>query len=182
MSDLTLSPETIQEYANAADRNLTAPSLEENPSFHQGKEAGLGTWTEIMKIHDTDMANTKGDPTNDNKFNFVLVLSVQGPEQGGSKTNAGRTHYEYAFIDKTALASTDTRASAPYKRRLATVNSLLSAVGIDLASGVASYKALFTGEKPLIGHTVAAVMRKYRNTKTGDTGVSIDGFMPLTTG
>jgi hypothetical protein len=182
MSDLTLSPETIQEYSNAADRNLTAPSLEENPSFHQGKEAGLGTWTEIVKIHDTDMANTKGDPGNDNKFNFVIVMSVQGPDVGGSKTNAGRTHYEYAFIDKTALASTDTKASGPFKRRLATVNSLLSSCGIDLAQGVSSYKALFTGDKPLVGNTVAAVMRKYRNTRTGDTGVSIDGFMPLNAG
>ena len=184
MSDLTLTPETIQEYANAADRNLTAPSLEENPSYHQGKEAGLGSWTEVVKIHDTDMANTKSDPSNDNKFNFVTVLSVQGPESGGFKTNAGRTHYQYFFIDKTALSSADTRVSGSYKRRLATINSLLSAVGVDLAAGVASYKSWFAPngtDKPLVGQTVVAAFRKYRNTKTGETGVDIDGFMPMAT-
>ena len=177
--DLTLSPETIQEYNNAADRNLTAPSVEDNPTVRQGKEPGLGTWTEVVKIHDTDIAAVKSDPGNKNKFNFVLTLSVQGPDGGGFVTNAGRPHYEYLFIDKAALASTDGKVSGGFKRRMAVVNSLLSAVGIDLAAGVASYSALFTGDKPLIGQTVAAVIRKYRNSKTGDTGCSIDGFTSL---
>lgn len=176
--DLTLSPETIQEYANASDRNLTCPaSKEENPTVAlSSKEAGLGTWTEKMRIRETDLAATKSDPTNPNKFNFVVQLEVLGNEAGGFKTNAGRVHYQYFFIDKTGLASADPKTAGMYKRRLAVVNSLLSACGVDLAAGIASYASWFTGEKPLVGQTVAAVIRKYRNNKTNETGIDVDGF------
>lgn len=178
--DLSLSPETIQEYANASDRNLTAPSgPEENPTFHGGKEAGLGTWTEVVKIHNTAITPVKSDPNNPNKFNFVLTLVVQGPDNQGFKTNAGRTHNEYMYIDKVGLASSDPKTSGGYKRRLSTVNSLLSACGADLAAGISSYAAFFEADKPLVGRTVAAIFRKYRNAKTGETGCSIDGFMAV---
>ena len=178
--DLTLDPETIQEYTNAADRNLTCPaSIADNPTVRQGKEPGLGTWTEVVKIHDTDIAAVKSDPGNKNKFNFVLTLSVQGPDGGGFSTNAGRPHYEYVFIDKAALASTDGKVSGGFKRRMAVINSLLSAVGVDLTQGISSYAAYFTGDKPLVGQTVAVVVRKYRNSKTGDAGINVDGFTSM---
>jgi hypothetical protein len=174
--DLTLSPETIQEITNASDRNLTAPSPEVNPTFRQGKAPGLGSWAERVKIHDTSINPVKSDPTNSNKFNFVLVLSVQGPDDGGYATNAGRPHYQYFYMDKTGLASADPKVSGGYKRRLGVINSLLAACGVDLSSGVPSYAAYFTGDKPLVGITVNTVFRKYLNERTGETGIDIDGF------
>ena len=181
--DLTLSPETVQEYAAAADRNLTCPaSVEENRTFKPGKTAGTGTWTEVVKIHDTNITATKSDPNNSNKMNFVIVHSVLGPEAGGFTTNAGRPHSQYNFIDKASLASGDTKVSGPFKRRLSTINSLFKAVGMDLDAGVPSYKAMLapdSGDKPLVGQVVACVFRKYLNAKTGEFGVDIDGYMPL---
>lgn len=181
--DLTLSPETVQEYASAADRNLTCPpSAEANRTFRAGKTAGTGTWTEVVKIHDTSITPTKSDPTNSNKMNFVIIHSVLGPEAGGFLTNAGRPHSQYNFIDKAALASGDTKVSGPFKRRLATINSLFKAVGMDLDAGVPSYKDILdptSGDKPLVGQVVACVFRKYLNAKTGEFGVDIDGYMAL---
>lgn len=178
--DITLSPETIQEYSNAADRNLTAPSsTEENPTFHGGKEAGLGTWTEVVKIRETALSPVQKDPLNANKSNFVLQLEVLGPDAGGFRTNQGRVHHQYFYMDKEGLASSDPKTSGSYKRRLAVINSLLAALGSDMTKGVTSYKAIFEGDKPLVGLTVAAVVRKYRNRNTGETGVDIDGFTTI---
>lgn len=177
--DLSLSPEDVQEYSNAADRNLTAPSgTDVNPTFRAGKEAGLGSWTEVVKIHDTGIQPTKKDPKNERKFCYVLTLSVQGPADGGFTTNAGRTHTEYMYMDVDGLHSTDPKTSGGYKRRLATLNSLLSACGVDLAAGVPSYKALLEGDKPLVGMTVAVVLRKYRN-NNNETQVQADGFAAI---
>ena len=177
--DLTLSAETVQDFANAADRNLTAPSVDDNPTFHGGKEVGLGTWTEAVKIRETALSPVQKDPTNKNKSNFVLQLEVLGPSSGGFRTNEGRVHYQYFYIDKESLNSSDPKTSGSYKRRLAVINSLFAALGSDMSKGVASYKAMFEGDKPLIGMKVAAIMRKYRNRNTGETGVDIDGFMPI---
>lgn len=174
--DLSLSPETVQEFQNASDRNLTAPALEDNPTFRRGKEEGLGTWSEKLRIRDTSIDPTKKDPTNQAKANFVLVLEVIGKADGGFATNAGRVHYHYGYIDKTELASQDPKVSGVYKRRLAVINSLLAACGVDISKGVPSYKEWFLGEKPLVGQTIVGVIRKYRNKNTGDTGVDIDGF------
>lgn len=174
--DLTLSPETIQEITNASDRNLTAPSVDDNPTFRQGKAPGLGTWAERVKIHDTNITSVKSDPTNTNKFNFVLVLSVLGPNDGGYSTNAGRPHYQYFYMDKTGLASSDPKVSGGYKRRLHVINSLLAACGVDISAGVPSYAAFFTADKPLVGMTVNAVFRKYHSERSGENGVDIDGF------
>jgi len=177
--DLTLAPETIQEYAAAADRNLTCPaSTDENPTFKAGKSPGLGIWTEAVKIHDTDIVPVKSDPDNPNKANFVVVLSVLGPEDGGFTTNQNRTHYQYFYIDKVGLASADPKVSGVYKRRLATINNLLAVAGVDMTSAV-GYTALFTGDKPLVGMKMAAVFRKYRNQRTDENGVDIDGFLKL---
>lgn len=174
--DLSLAPETIQEFANASDRNLTAPNIEANPHFRRGKEEGLGTWPEKVRIRDTSIDPTKKDPTNTNKLNFVAVLEVIGASDGGFATNAGRVHYYYGYIDKTELASNDPKVSGVYKRRLSVVNSLLGACGVDLTQGISSYKEWFLGEKPLVGQTAVAIIRKYRNKNTGDTGVDVDGF------
>lgn len=177
--DLSLSPETVQEYANAADRNLTAPSGNDvNPTFRAGKEAGHGSWTEVVKIHDTAIQPIKKDPLNENKFCFVFTLAVQGTDAGGFATNAGRTHTEYVYIDKVGLASSDPKVSGSFKRRLAAVNSLLAACGVDLAAGISSYKEWLEGEKPLVGMTVAAVLRKYRN-NNNETQVQADGFAAI---
>jgi hypothetical protein len=182
--DLAISGEAVQEYANAADRNLTAPAgKEENHTFNPGKEAGLGTWTEAVKIRDTDLLPTKNAPEDPSKFNFVALLEVLGPGDGGFPTNAGRVHNQYWYMDKAGLASSDPKTCGPYKRRIATVNSMLSACGIDTTGGVTSYKALLAGDKPLVGQSMAAVFRKYKykNKQTGEvvTAIDIDGFIPL---
>ena len=177
--DLTLSPDTIQEITNAADRNLTAPSHEDNPTFKQGKQPGLGTWAETVKIHDTDIVPTKNAPGDKNKFNFVVTLSVLGPDGGGYKTNANRPHYQYFFMDKAGLASPDTKVSGSYKRRMAVINSLLSACGVDLSAGIPSYATFFKGDKPLVGLTVSAIFRKYWNEGKGEAGIDIDGFTAI---
>ena len=182
--DLAISGEAVTEYANAADRNLTAPSSkEENHTFSAGKEPGLGTWTEAVRVRDSDITATKNAPSDATKMNFVLQLEVLGPTEGGFATNAGRTHYQYSYIDKQGLASSEPKTAGPYKRRLAVVNSLLSACGVDTTAGVASYKAWFQGDKPLMGQKVAAIFRKYKfkNKTTGEegVGVDIDGFTAL---
>lgn len=174
--DMSTTPEEQQEYKNAADRTLTAPTKDENPTFNQGKEPGLGTWTEVVKIRDTDIKPTKGAPNDKTKLVFWLTFEILGPDQGGFITNAGRTHTDYPYIDKVAMKSGE-KAAGIYKRRMAVIDTLLSAAGADIGGGVPSYAALLKGDKPLVGQTVAAVVRKYRNNKTNENEVAFDGFV-----
>lgn len=184
--DISVTPEAAAEYRNAADRNLTAPSVEENPTFRQGKQPGLGTWTELVRVRDTSINPIKDDPNNKNRFNMVVQLEVLGPDAGGCSTNAGRVHTQYSYIDRIALASPDSKVSGSYKRRVATINSLLAACGLDLSAGIPSYKAILGAEdqpdKALVGTTVYAVMRKFVTKKDPSTPqMDIDGYEPATT-
>lgn len=184
--DLYLDNDTINELADAADRNLATPNDVENPTFKPGKTEGLGTWSELFVVRDTALEAPKDGPKDGSKMVFKAVLEVLPEKEGGFDKNAGKTHYYNGYIDKADLFDKSSKYYSMTARRLGVVNSLLAACGVPTDGGVA-YAQWFNGEKPLVGQRTIATVRKYQyekkvnGQKTGEivTAVDIDGFLGL---
>lgn len=182
--DLYLDDSTVKALTDAADRNLVTPCFEENATFKPGKEAGLGTWSELYVIRESALVPPKDGKQDGSVLVFKLALDVVGTAEGGvSDKNAGRTHYLNLYIDKADLFDKSSKFYAMTARRIGTVNSLLNALGVPTEGGV-KYGEWFNGEdKPLVGQKVVGTTRKYKyfNKKSEEhvISVDIDGFAPV---
>lgn len=182
---LYLGPELIEETANAADMNLTAPSSDDNPTFRPGNKPGHGTWTETLKIVDSDFGPPSKRPDSKTEVVMKLVCDVLGPEADGYNGNVGKAFYFNAYIDKPALLNKADKGHRTNARRIALVNSLIVALGGEVKGGV-DYEVLFKGDadgsKQLVGQTVKAVIRKSDYVPKGQTepkeSVDVQGFLP----
>lgn len=178
--DLYLDDTTVKELADAADRNLAAPTTDENPGFKMGKEEGLGTWPELVTVRDTSIAAPKNaKPGDDSAMVIKATLEILGTADGGFPKNGGKTHYMNVYIDKKAVFDRSHDMHALNARRIGTITSLLKAVGVDVSGGV-NLDEWFNGEKPLVGQKALAIIRKYKYTnrdKEEVTQTDVDGFL-----
>jgi hypothetical protein len=182
--DLYLDDATVQELTEAADRNLAAPTYEDNPTFKPGKKDGLGTWSELYVVRDTALDAPKNGAQDGSEMVFKLVLEVLGSKEGGFDKNAGKTQYLNVYIERPVLLNKSAEGHQMAARRIGTINSLLAAVGVPTTGGV-KYGDWFNGkDKPLVGQKAIGITRKYQYTsKKGPnageevTQTDIDGFL-----
>lgn len=179
--DLQLDAKTIADASAATERGLRTPTLEDNPTFKQGKEEGLGTWSEAFVVKDTTIGPPKKG--GDNPV-IQVILEVLGKADGGFDFNAGSTEYAVYYIDRAALADKSDRLHRMNLQRVASVKSLFTACGYVMPTeGQLSFASLLMGDKPLVGQKVGGVVRKYRytNKTTGEvvTQCEVDAFLSL---
>jgi hypothetical protein len=179
--DLQLDAKTISDASEAGERGLRTPTVEQNNTFKQGKEEGLGTWTEAFVIRDTSI----GPPKNggDNPV-IKVVLEVLGAADGGFDFNAGSQQFAVYYIDRGALSDKADRLHRMNLQRVASVKSLFVACGYTMPTeGTLSFASLLNNDKPLIGQKVAGVVRKYTytNKTTGEVvkQCEVDAFLSL---
>lgn len=180
--DLQLDAKTIADASSSSERGLRTPTDVDNPTFKQGKEAGLGTWSEAFVVKDTSI----GPPKNGGNNPVIkVVLETLGKADGGFDFNAGVTEYAVFYIDREALADKGHRLHRMNLQRVASVQSLFTSCGFTLPTeGTLSFKSLLNDDKPLVGQKVAGVVRRYSytNKTTGEVvrTLDFDAFIPLT--
>lgn len=179
---LILSKQTLESAADALDQSLKCPDPADNPTVKEGKQPGLGTWEELFVIRETDYGKPKNPRPGVNAEVAKIVLEVLGPEDGGCATNAKRLHYHMAYLDLDSLKNPADRMYGLNNRRVAVLNGLFKAVGLD-AEGMDIEDILkpdANGDMQLKGQRVKGIVRKYTYSKSGEDvkACEVDMFRP----
>lgn len=165
------------------ERNeLATPTIEQNPTFVAGdrNDPKMGKWSEVVVIRDTKLGAPSKDPSSTTKHVFQIKVEVQREAEGGvDAPNGGRVFNYVIYIDEADLA--DAKKAWQVRSKLGVVNSLLTAVGVDITQGIADYEEYFEREKPLIGAKVLTAWSKRKYVSKGIEGQNFEctGFFSM---
>lgn len=181
-NDFNLSADDVKGIKEEVEAGgqLSTPTVEENPTFTQGAEEGLGRWSEVVKVRETSFKAPKSRPESTTERVFYAKLEVLGSEAGGlDAPNKGRmwTFVQYVNSDD----KKDSKKAGFYARKVALGIALPQACGADTSEGI-NFDTLYNGETPMVGQVLTVSFNKYKytNKKTGEVKREFEatGFFP----